>query len=171
MLVVLCLSALALADEPPPAAPVEAAAPVAPPVDLLGSTPESRAAYDEGRRLGVESARAQPVVGPAVVAGAIGFGLSAPAVLFVGPCCGAPVISVAALAPGVYMGGREPTMPDGWQTGDANHDYAFSQAYAGTLKRRRSVTMLVFGAVGAAAGVGVGMVTTKILLDEWGYTR
>ncbi len=188
MFVVLCLSALALAEEAPPtapaapveeaapaepaspAAPAEPAAPSSPPVDLLGSSPESRAAYEEGRRLGVEAARAQAVIAPAVVAGAIGFGLSAPAVLLVGPCCGAPAISVAALAPGVLMSGREPDLPQGWQTGEAVRDYAYSQAYSGTLKRRKSATMLIFGAVGAAAGVGVGMITTKILLDEWGYT-
>ncbi len=178
MLFVLCLSALASAEEPPPATPAAPAAPAevpaaaapAEPVGLLGSTEAERAASLEGRRLGVEAARAADVVRPAIAAGVIGFGLSAPAVLLVGPCCGAPVLSVAALAPGVYVGGRDPVMPEGWQTGDPAHDVAFQQAYVGTLRNRKTKTMVIFGVTGAAAGAAVGMVTTKILLDEWGYT-
>ena len=187
MLIALCLSALAYAEEVPPTAPpapvevsvpVEPAAPAAPaapsaeplsPEGLLGLSEADRAAYQEGRRLGVEAARAQAVLAPAIVAGAVGFGLSAPAVLLVGPCCGAPVVSMAALAPGVYFGGRPPVMPSGWQSGVSAQDLGFEQGYVGTLRNRKVTTMLVFGVAGAAAGVGVGMVTTKILLNEWGY--
>jgi hypothetical protein len=190
MLTVLCLSALASAEEPPPsppaapveaAPPVEAAAPVEPaepsapaepaaPTGLLGVTEAERAAYSEGRRLGVEAARAEGLLTPALVAGAIGFGFSAPTVLLVGPCCGAPVLSVAALAPGVYVGGRDPAMPEAWTTGDPSYDLAFQTAYVGTLRQRKTRAMLIFGITGAAAGTAVGMVATKLLLDEWGYT-
>lgn len=172
MLFALCLSALASAEELPPPAPAvaaEAAAPAAP-SGPPGSTEAERAAHEEGRRLGVEAARAQGVLAPALVAGAIGFGLSAPTVLLFGPCCGAPVLSAAALAPGVYVGGRDPAMPEGWQTGDPARDLAFEQGYTGTLRARKTKTMVIFGVTGAAAGAAVGMVTTKILLDEWGYT-
>jgi hypothetical protein len=181
MLVVLGLTALAFAEELPPAAPaapvdaaapVEAAAPVAPvaPEGPPPLTEAERAAYEEGRRLGVEAARAEGILAPALVAGAIGFGLSAPTVLLIGPCCGAPVLSVAALAPGVYIGGRDPVMPQGWQTGDTPRDLGFEQGYTGTLRNRKTKTLVILGAAGAAAGVAVGMVTTKVLLDEWGYT-
>ena len=176
MLLALCLSALALAEESPPSAPVEPVAPVEPaapvegPEGLLGVTPEQHAAYLEGRRLGVEAARAEGVVGPALLAGAIGFGLSAPAVLLVGPCCGAPIVSLAAFTPGATLGARSTAPPPGMKTGDPSHDLAFSQAYTSALSQRRTTTMLIFGGVGAAAGVGVGMVATKLLLDEWGYT-
>ncbi|MCK6524721.1 hypothetical protein L6R49_25230 [Myxococcota bacterium] len=187
MLIALCLTGLAFAEEPPsappasgePAAEPSAPAPAAePPVaavplgsgELFGVTPEERAAYEEGRRRGVEAARAEDVLRPSLIAGAIGLGLAAPTVLLIGPCCGAPVLSVAALGPGVYYGGREPALPEGWQTGVPSQDLAFEQAYTGTLRSRRVKSMLIFGVTGAAAGVAVGMVGTRLVLDEWGYT-